>query len=172
MGFLIQGPYRTTPARDNIPKDDAFNKKFIEETAELIVESLRELKEMGLLSVSLLEALPIRVVDFPESSMFYPIFIRVREALLSEALLPADDGTFVAAPNAKLVRGIELTKLLNQDQLCALFQSDDDIKWLTGSITENQTPDLRSYLMKQLDIYEITPEWFANNLSGQYFGQF
>ena len=59
LGFLIQGPYRTTPARDNIPKDNDWNKTLIEETAELIAESLRNLKKMGLLSVSLLEALPI-----------------------------------------------------------------------------------------------------------------
>jgi hypothetical protein len=139
LGFLIQGPYRTTPARDNIPRDDAFNRKLIEETAELVVESIRQLKEMGLLSVSFLGTLPIRTVDFSESSMFYPIFSRVREALLSEALLPADDGTFVAASNAKLGRGAELMDLLDQDQLGALFQSGDEIKWLTG-ITQDRTP--------------------------------
>ena len=171
LGFLIQGPYRTTPARDNIPINDAFNKKLIEETAELIVESLRQLKEMELLSVSLLEALPVRTVDFPEDSRFYPIFSRVREALLGEELLPADDGTFVTAPNAKLVRGIELMRLLNQDQLRALFQSDDDIKWLTRGITEGQTPDLRSYLMNELDIYEFTPERFASNLSAEFLAK-
>ena len=168
LGFLIQGPYRTTPARDNIPRNDAFNRKLIEETAELVVESIRQLKEMGLLSVSLLETLPIRTIEFPESSRFYPIFSRVREALLSEELLPADDGTFVAARNARLVRGIELTRLLDQDQLRTMFQSEDGIKWLTGEITENQTPDLRSYLINQLVIYEITPERFANNLSEEF----
>ena len=168
LGFLVQGPYRTTPARDNIPKEDAFNKKLIENTSDLIVESLRHLKDMGLLSVPLLEALPIRTVDFPESSRFYPIFSRVREALLSEELLPASDGTFVAAPDARLVRGIGLTNLLNQQQLGALLQSQDDVKWLIGEITENQTPDLHSYLVNQLDIQEITPERFASNLSVEF----
>lgn len=171
LGFLIQGPYRTTPARDNIPKNDAFNKKLIEETAELVVESLRRLKEMELLSVSLLEALPIRGVDFLESSMFYSIFIRVREAFLNEALLPANDGTFVAAPNAKLVRGAELTKLLNQDQLYALFQSGNEIKWLTGKITQDRTPDLRFYLMSELNVDEITPDKFANSLSEGFLAE-
>ena len=168
LGFLIQGPYLTTPARDNIPKNDAFNQKLIEETAELIVESLRQLKEMKLLSVSLLEALPIRMVDFPESSRFYPIFSRVRAALLSEELLPADDGTFVSARNTRLGRGTELTRLLDQDQLSALFQPDDVINWLTGEITENQTPDLRSYLINELGVHEITPERFASNLSEEF----
>ncbi len=101
LGFLIQGPYRTTPARDNIPKDDDWNKKLINETGELVIEAIEQLKEMGLLSASLLETLPIRTDDFPEGNMFYPIFRRVREAFMNKALLPANDGTFVTARNAK-----------------------------------------------------------------------
>ena len=73
FGFLMQGPYRTTPARDNIPKDDDWNKTLVQETAALIVEALQHLKEMGLLTVALLEALPTRMDDFPENGMFYPV---------------------------------------------------------------------------------------------------
>lgn len=191
LGFLIQGPYRTTPARDNIPEDDGWNKKLVEETAELVVESLRQLKEMDSLSVSLLEALPIRADDFPENRMFYPIFSRVREALLSEELLPADDGTFVAASNAKLARGGELRRLLNQDQLHVLSEElppDDDetfiaalnkrmsepdgqVKWLDGAITQDRMPDLYSYLIRQLDVEEIDSDRFARKLSGEFLSK-
>lgn len=165
LGFLVQGPYRTTPPRDNISKDDEWNKTLIKETAELIVDSLRQLKEMDLLSVSLLEALPIRPDDFQEGSMFYPIFSKVKEALLSEELLPADDGTFVAAQNAKLARGAELMRLLDQGQLQALFQSDEETKWLKGRITRDRFPDLRSYLVNELYVDEVTPDGFASHLS-------
>ena len=180
LGFLIQGPYRTTPARDNIPGNDDWNKKLIRETAELVVESLRQLKEMGLLSVSLLGALPIRFEDngrfnySRESALgdfykeFYPIFSKVREALRTEELLPANDGTFVSARNAKLVRGAELMKILNRERLSALFQSRVEIKWLSSDITQDRTPDLRSYLMQELDIEEVTPETFASKLSDQF----
>ena len=168
LGFLIQGPYRTTPARDNIPKDDDWNKTLIKETAELVVESLRWLKEADLLSVSLLEALPIWAEDFQEDSRFYPIFSRVKEALSSEELLPADDGTFVAAPSAKLARGTELMKLLGQGQLQVLFQSDGETKWLTGGITQDRTPGLRSYLVNELNVDEVTPDRFASRLSGEF----
>ena len=36
FGFLIQGPYRTTPSRDNIPKDDEWNEILVRETAKLV----------------------------------------------------------------------------------------------------------------------------------------
>ncbi|MCY3682401.1 MAG: hypothetical protein OXH16_13450 [Gemmatimonadetes bacterium] len=175
MGFLIQGPYRTTPARNDILENDAWNKKLIEETAELVVEALRQLKKMGLLSVSLLEALPIRCSDsqyyYSNGGYygdFYLIFTKVRKALMKKELLPANDGTFIAARNAKLVRGAALMKILNQEQLSALFQSDNEIKWLSDEITQDRTPDLRSYLMQELEVEEVDPEVFARNLSKQF----
>jgi hypothetical protein len=33
FGFLIQGSYRTTPTRENVPADDEWNRKLITETA-------------------------------------------------------------------------------------------------------------------------------------------
>lgn len=120
FGFMIQGPYRTTPSRDNIPRDDPWNLTLVEETAKLLIDVLPSLKEMGLLTVSLLESLPIRIEDFPEDSMFYPIVAAAKRALLSEPLLPADDGTFVSARNAKLARGADLRDILSHEQLSSL----------------------------------------------------
>ena len=168
FGFLIQGPYRTTPSRDNIPKDDDWNTTLVGETAHLLIDVLPDLKKLGLLTVSLLEALPIRMDDFPEDSMFYPIVVAVREALVNEDLLPADDGTFVSAQNAKLARGTDLRKLLNQDQLRFLFQSMDTIKWLTGEITQDRTPDLRTYLLNNLGVEEVTPDGFARKITESF----
>lgn len=172
LGFLIQGPYRTTPSRDNIPKDDECNKILVRETAEFVGEILPKIKELGLLSVSFLETLPIRTADFPEDSMFYPIAKSVRNALAEQDLLPCDDGSFVSAKKAKLARGGDLRKLLNQDQLSLLFQSSETVKWLVGDITQDRTPDLRSYLISALDVEEVTPDSFARRidrpfLSGQ-----
>ena len=59
-------------------------------------------------------------------------------------------------------------KILNQEQLGALFQSSGEIKWLSDEITQDRTPDLRSYLMQELDVEEVDPEVFARNLSEQF----
>ena len=44
LGFLVQGPYQTTPSRDNIPPHVPWNKRLIHETAILLPESLRWLR--------------------------------------------------------------------------------------------------------------------------------
>ena len=168
FGFLIQGPYRTTPSRDNIPKDDEWNETLVKETSELIGDIMSEIKDLGLLSVSFLEVLPIRTEDFPDDSMFYPIVESVRNALIEEELLPADDGSFISARNAKLARGAALIKLLSQVQLGQLFQSPAITKWLAKEITQDRTPDLRSYLMNELEVKEVTPNGLAKEISPSF----
>jgi len=129
---------------------------------------LQSLKNMGLLMLALLNALPIRMDDFPKNGMFYPIVEAVRNALIDQKLLQANDGTFVSARNAKLARSSELRKLLTHDRLGELFQSDNDIKWLLGEITQDLTPDLRSYLISGLDVEEITPDGFARRVASTF----
>ncbi|MCX6877048.1 MAG: hypothetical protein NTW21_25040 [Verrucomicrobia bacterium] len=80
FGAILQGPYRTTPSRDNIPRDDSWNQHLVAETAILLDEALTRLKEVGLLDVSALEALPIRKSAFPEGSLFRPLFVATAEA--------------------------------------------------------------------------------------------
>ena len=140
----------------------------IRETAEFVGEILPKIKDLGLLSVSFLETLPIRTADFPEDSMFYPIEKSVRNALAEQDLLPCDDGSFVSAKKAKLARGGDLRKLLNQDQLSLLFQSSGTMKWLVGDITQDRTPDLRSYLISALDVEEVTPDGFSRRIDGLF----
>ena len=94
LGFLIQGPYRTTPARDNVPSDDDWNRDLVDATAKLIVDTLPQLKKRGLLTTAAIETLPIREDLFPEDSMFAPIFDEVLDAFRSQRLLPSHAGQF------------------------------------------------------------------------------
>ena len=169
FGFLIQGPYRTTPSRDNVPHGDNWNKTLVLETAQLLSSVLPDLKKLGLLNVAALQALPIRMNEFPQDGMFYPIVDSIRKALASKKLLPADNGTFVTAKTAKLARGADLRNLLNQDQLCLLFDSNTALHWLTDEITQDRTPDLHTYLLKELNIEEVTPESFSRKVTQSFF---
>lgn len=166
LGFLLQGPYRTTPARDNVPFVDEWNRYLLEESAKLLIDSLAHLKEMGLLSASALETLPIRSKDLIEpNNMFYCLARAVKKELACRDLLPADDGTFVSGKNARLARTVNLRELLSNNHLQQLFQTEQELKWLSGEITQDRTPELRRFLMNELKITEMDPEAFARNLS-------
>jgi hypothetical protein len=167
MGFLMQGPYDRTPAGDNIMKN-AWNTWLIEKTSLLLIESLKTLRKDGLLTISALECLPIREEDFPEGSHFKPVEKAVKEAMLNEVFLPARDGTYISAAEAKLARGAGLRKLLSSAQLSSLCGTEQQLKWITEEITQDRTPELRIFLMKQLGVEEIDPDSFANKITESF----
>ncbi len=157
LGFLIQGPYRTTPARDNVPGDDPENQALVRETAALIVDVLRDLRAGGLLTVEVLAALPLDAARFPPGSMLRPLFDAVRAALTGEDLIPAAGGGFAAARNLKLAGSAELRELLHPGQLAALFQTDLPLAFAQLSPGGDQVPLLRHYLREEIGVDEVTP---------------
>lgn len=171
LGFLVQGPYRTTPSRDNVPRNDSWNQQLVRETAALLIESLRWLRDEGLLNATALCCLPLDRSKFPESAMFAPLFVTVREALKSEPLLPRFDGGYVPASEARLARTQELRELLNANQLGALFDGTGDVAWLSGDITQDRSPELRQYLIRELGVTEVTPEMILSKLNKVFLEQ-
>ncbi|TEF12275.1 DUF3883 domain-containing protein [Pseudomonas aeruginosa] len=167
LGFLVQGPYRTTPSRDNIPPGEQWNQHLVRETSSLLVEAMRWLRDEAMLDVSALRCLPLDREKFPQDSRFAPMFDAVQQAFEEEELLPAFDGRHVTAHQAKLARTQELRELLSPDQVAALFGSDI-VAWLSGDITQDKAPEIRQYLMRELDIDEITPTKLVPSLTKSF----
>ena len=167
LGFLIQGPYRTTPARDNVPEHDPSNQALVRETAALLVGVLRDLRAEGLLTVGVLGALPLDPRRFPPGSMFRPLFDWVREALAREELIPVADG-YRAAAELKLAGGRGLDELLGPDQLDALFGAGRPLFFAHPSITQNLTPLVWRYLRDEIGVGEVTPEDVVTMVTPDY----
>ena len=179
--FLINADFILPSSREDI-QDVPWNHWLMDCVADLVASIfLPALKDKELLTAGFLEKLASRLNDLGEAingasygvdrdSLFHPIFKRVREALMNEELLPANDGTFVSALNAKLARGDAIRDLLEHKQLGDLFDSSNEIKWLSDEITQDRTPELRSFLMK-LDVEEVRPPTFASRLSEEFLEQ-
>lgn len=162
LNFLIQGPYKTTPNRENIPLEDEQNKYIIEETANLVSESITTIKEIGLMSVSFLETLPINK-DFLDDKIYSCIYEKVKQILLSdEAYLPTSKGNFISASSAVLARGRELTEFLDNNDIEILFGKK---LWLNVNITPDRTRELRDYLINELKVKEVDFKNFADSLT-------
>lgn len=164
LGFLVQGPYRTTPSRDNVLPADAWNRHLVEQTSDLLVEAMRWMRDNAMLDTSALRCLPLDPEKFPATAMFSPVFESVKVALLNEPLLPRFDGGFVPGSNAKLARTQELRELFSPEQIGELFGAKT-AAWLTGDITPDRQPEIRSYLMQQLGIAEVTPATLVPRLA-------
>jgi hypothetical protein len=168
LGFWVQGPYRTTPARDNIGEHDPSNLALVRETAALLAEVLVELRQDGLLSVEVLQALPLDAARFAPGTMFRPLFESVRAALTAEQLIPVATGGYGAAAELKLSPGEGLPGLLSPDQLGALYGGGQPLAFANEAINESRTPSLWRHLRDEVGIEELTPEGFVGHLTHEF----
>ena len=164
LGFSVQGPYRTTLSRDNVPRRDKWNQKCVKETARVLTDALVWLRDNDLLDIAVLRCLPIDPNKFDDESMFTPLYEETKRALSSQCLLPRLGGGYVAADNAKLGRSRELRELFDSDQLARLFGSGQKLTWLSGDISQNSTPELYKYLRNELGLVEVTSRTILSKL--------
>lgn len=166
LHFLIQGPYKTTPNRENIPLEDEQNKLIIDETAKLIAESLPIIKNLGYLDTNFLNILPIDPQYRGNEVIYSVIYSKVKEKLLSdEELLPTFGGRYTKTSDALLARGRELPEFLGNDDIKQLF---DRYYWLDINITYDKTRELRDFLINDLEIIEVDFEDFAKRITADF----
>jgi hypothetical protein len=159
--FILQGPYRTTPARDNVPSKDDFNQHLVNQTAQLVIECLPKIKELNLLGLDALVVLPINYDRFKEGTFFHPLYIAVRDALKNQPLLPTAEGSFVCGMLAKLAYGAELTNIFGSAELEQLFGLPG-LNWIKSELTRDNYPTLHSFLIgkkstKYQNVWDVRP---------------
>ncbi len=166
LKFLVQGPFRTTPARDNIPFEDEKNKYLIQEIAKLVSDSLPIVRELGLLDINFLNILPIKDLALAKQDIYKAVSTAVVHSFKSnEPLLPSLRIPHCTATAALLARGKDLTQLLDSSDVSKLFKK---MEWIHPDITADRTPDIRDFLLEKLGVQEIDFETFARNLSEDF----
>ncbi|OOW67196.1 hypothetical protein Xmlh_18070 [Xanthomonas axonopodis pv. melhusii] len=156
LGFYPQGPFQSTPSRDNIRNDEPWNHQLITEAASLLVEAMTWLRDSNRLDVNALRCLPLDRAKFPDGRLFTPMFEATLEAFKAQPFLPNNDGGYSLAKQSKLGRTTELRELFDSEQLSTLY-AVEHTHWLTGDITQDRVNDIRLYVTKELDIKEVHP---------------
>jgi hypothetical protein len=168
LGFVLQGPYRTTPARDNVPEHDGWNQSLVRETATLLADVLTELRDDGLLTVEVLQALPLDAARFGPETMFRALFESARAALGQEEMIPAADGGYRSARQLMLASGAGLRELLPPGLLGELCGQEGTIGFVSDAISEIRTPVLWRYLREEAGLDELTPEAVVARLTPEF----
>lgn len=169
LHFLVQGPYRTTPSRDNVLKQDHWNTDLVQQSAALLRRALLWLRDQDDLSPSVLECLPLDSDKFDDSNMFTPLFEATKDALASERLLPAHPNGYVRASQAVLGGTVALRDLFDPEQLADLYSANGPLTWLSSDITTDRTPDLYEYLRQELNLREASgPETLVRPLTQSF----
>jgi hypothetical protein len=167
LTFLVQGPFRTTTARDNIPFEDEKNKMLIREIATLVGESLSVIRDLGFLDIDFLKVLPL-TTDFITSKqkIYKAMSDKVAEKFKSnEPLIPSSRNKHCTAKEALLARSKDLTQLLDSSDTSILFKRTE---WIDPDITRDRTPEIRNFFRNKLDVPEIDFETFAKELTKDF----
>lgn len=164
LNFIVQGPYRTTPNRSSVPSDDKDNIALAKETAELLRDSVIELRQMGQLNFSLLKILPIDEDDFYSAPLFEAMFDTTKEMLKKEALLLCKDGTYADAEHVKISRGDKFAEVLDDKLITELIDDGNEYHWLPTFLTETskEYKTLYGFLTDELEIEVLRPENMRN----------
>lgn len=161
LKFLVQGPYKTTPARDNVPPSDEWNLKLNSEISTLISDSILSIKKLGFLNPAFLNILPINESDFPVKSRFRSAYEKVFEKLMSdEQLIPTDDAGYVEYKNAYYVENSRLLNLLAQNNNLNILTKNMSARLIHSDVFKYR--DLALYFRQKMRINIIDGNKFAD----------
>ena len=169
LGFLIHGPFASTPARDNIETNSEWNDLLLNELATLVSDSLSVCRRHGFLTPQFLTVLPTDPESFPKGSPFRPIYMAVRKAFKTQSLIPRVGGGHVEAGGAVLGRSQELRDLLSPALLMELFGVSDHTRgWVDAAVTENRLPKVWQYLRDECDVPVLDSDTFARQITDRF----
>ncbi len=162
-GFLVQGPYRTTPNRDNVPQDDEWNRYLVNQTCDLLKDALIWLRDRDLLDAEVLRCLPL--TSFPGNRL-QPLCDATKRLLSTERLLPKFGGGYIAAELALMGDSEALRNLFSEQRLSEIYSRANS--WLSGDFTVDRNPELRRYLMSELRFSETTTESILRQIKPEF----
>ena len=173
LRFILNGPYRTNPARETISKTDDFNVHLMKVTCELMQELLLCLRERKLITVQFLSVLPNngdRLEDF-----YTPLRDTIVDEFQNQKLTPTKRGDHAAALGlyryekglSDLIQDEDLATLLGKDRSLPLWATDPQLiqrRDERGRFVPDPNAQRVGDFLTMLDISEWTTDNFVGVL--------
>lgn len=160
LRFIIQARYQTTPARDNIPDYNPWNKWLVQETAHFLPDVFEQLKMSGLLEPPFFNVLPLQNDSVPE--IFEPVVKTLQKTMQDRPFVPTQDGEYAEAKSVFYPHNELLRELF--EHICWLhpeIRNTEKFRRGFEAIREAGMKEVRvDSVLNHLK--EQTPDWFAN----------
>jgi hypothetical protein len=136
LRFHIHAPFASTVARDSV-RDCEANRQLRDRIAELVVESLADIRDRGMLTMNFLAVLPNQGDSLP--SFYEPLRDAIVRAFNHDELTPIRRGAH--APATGLYRGAaRIVEVLSDDDLSLLTNYEAPL-WAANPPQQNQRED-------------------------------
>ncbi len=159
LKFHLHAPFASTVARDSV-RDCESNRQLRDCLAELVAESLIDIRDKGMLTMEFLAVLPIQADNL--SPFYEPVRETIVRAFNEESLTLTRDGSY--APATELYRGPKkIDDVLNAEGLSLLTNGEPRL-WAANPPQQNQRDDrfLDSLELDSWGWEELS--WALNNL--------
>ncbi len=165
LPMRTQGPFRTTPNRENVPLGDADNEPLLGALADVIAESVIVLRDEGYLDLDVLSHLPLEP-DPTRGELYEAAHRAVRGVLEQEAVWPALGGGYVRASDAALAETASVASVLSGEDLEGVAQRR---VWLSDRLARTgRTAQLREFVLVELRVPEVRMDRVVEALTGEF----
>ncbi|RKU29937.1 hypothetical protein C6499_07660 [Candidatus Poribacteria bacterium] len=180
LRFILNGPYRTNPARETISKKDDFNLHLMKVTCELMKELLLKLRDRKYLIVQFLSILPNKENTLDKKDKLWDFYNLLRNTIVHEfrnkKLTPTKGGGHAAASGLYRVN-TELSDLISDEDLAMLLGQDCSLPLIVDELSQRrdekgrfvQDPNAQ-FIDNFLDALHI-PNWNMDQLINMFFVQ-
>ena len=174
LRFILNGPYRTNPARETISLIDSFNIHLLMVTCRLIKELLPKLRDRKHLTLQFLSILPNQ--EDTLLSFYAPLRDIVVNEFRNQKLTPTKRGDH--APASGLYRiNTELSDLISDEDLAILLGKDGSLPFKVDEISQRrdargrfvQDPNTQ-FIDNFLNTLQI-PDWNITEFVGTLLAQ-
>lgn len=161
LGFIINGPFLTNPARETVGYDKQFNRFLVKQAGTLIADSLIQVRAQGLLDAAFVEVLPNS--DDALHDFYDPIRSEVLLAFRRDDLVPTDQKREYAPSSAVFMGPAPLRDVIRPDDL-SFFIGREGVSWAVGVRPNSRC--LRFF--KDLGIAEWGWEELSDDLTSRF----
>jgi len=163
LRFLFQARYQTTPARDNLPKENSWNDWLLEETANFLAEVVGSLRSKRLLQPSFYDIVPLDSDAVPD--MLQPVLTAFRQIMTEDSIL-TESGEYGTPSKVLNPNPSELRSLLSSDQLDVLTGLLG-AKWLHPELKQGR----RLAAIQALGVKSFTPDKMAAGITADFMAR-
>lgn len=169
LKFLAHGTYQTPISREKIVSDSTFNRELFWHTENLVIESLTDLRERGLLTQAFLKE--ILLPSF-SSAWMGELKKKATEAFMQESLLPAyGSSTYYCAREMRLAIPYNLPEIVREEQLSdAIGEKTSFVAF--NDINAAGSAEYYRWLQGDLKLTKWTLTDFSELLSGENLDEF
>ncbi len=137
LGFIVNGPFLTNPARETVGFDKPFNQHLIHKAGDRAASALLELRDHGHLDTDFLGVLPNSMDEL--TTFFEPMRERLIEAFGAHELVPTDEkGRFATAVKTR-TGPASLRRVIRPPDLEFLAE-EPGVRWAMG-VSPNSRPE-------------------------------